>query len=316
MISIAMATYNGEKFLLEQVESILNQSYKDFELIVCDDCSKDNTLSLLNEFQKKDSRIHVFENETNLGFKKNFEKAVGLCKGDFIAFCDQDDIWTQNHLSVLVENINGKDLICGKAELVDTNGNSLGVSTSECFIPHAPSEDKDEVFEQLLYSNFVQGTACMISRNLVQYIFPIPDCVRFHDWWAASISCLHNGLCYVDEVVLKYRQHGSNVTTTKKYSPLDSIRMTLKNFADKNESLIADYKNIILYAEALKEKVSDEKNLHAIETSIQYYKNLIEGHRIKNIPNFFKNYKKIYWTRKPNFQLMIVRFIKIFILHM
>jgi glycosyltransferase involved in cell wall biosynthesis len=316
MISIAMATYNGVRFLAEQIDSIISQTYSDFELIVCDDCSKDNTFALLVEYQKKDRRIHVFENEVNLGFKKNFEKAVGLCKGDFIAFCDQDDIWTENHLEVLVKNIGNKDLICGKAELVDENGISLGVSTSECFIPHAPSDDKSEVFEQLLYSNFVQGTAAMISRNLVQYLFPIPDCVRFHDWWAASISCLHNGLTYVDEVVLKYRQHGTNVTTTKKYSPLESIVTSVKRVFKKSDKLLNDYKDIVTYGNALRDKVTDENNMKAIDISVKYYTNLIENHRIRNIPTFFEKYKKIYWTRKPTFSMKIIRFIKIFILHM
>ena len=92
MISIAMATYNGELFIREQLDSILTQTLSDWELIVCDDGSTDNTLSILQEYANNDSRIKIYQNETNLGFKRNFEKAIGLCSGEYIALCDQDDI--------------------------------------------------------------------------------------------------------------------------------------------------------------------------------------------------------------------------------
>ena len=101
MISIALASYNGSKYIREQLDSILEQTYQDFELIICDDCSTDNTWQILQEYAQKDSRIKVFENERNLGFKKNFEKAISLCNGKYIALSDQDDIWIDNHLEVL-----------------------------------------------------------------------------------------------------------------------------------------------------------------------------------------------------------------------
>lgn len=96
-----MATYNGEKYIREQIDSILTQSVQDFEIVVCDDCSSDSTVKILREYEKKDSRIKIFVNEKNLGFLKNFEKAVSLCSGEKIAFSDQDDIWTKDHLDVL-----------------------------------------------------------------------------------------------------------------------------------------------------------------------------------------------------------------------
>lgn len=125
MISIAMATYNGEKYLREQLDSILAQTIQDFELIVCDDCSTDSTVQILNEYVEKDSRIKVFVNAKNLGFRKNFEKAIGLCKGEYIALSDQDDIWMTEHLELLVDNIQNKDLIAGNSELIDSLGRSF-----------------------------------------------------------------------------------------------------------------------------------------------------------------------------------------------
>lgn len=123
MISIAMATYNGEKYLREQLDSILAQTVQDFELIVCDDCSTDLTMQILNEYAERDSRIKVFENEENLGFKKNFEKVIGLCSGNYIALSDQDDIWLPEHLEVLYKNIGEKSTSWGNSLLIDSNGN-------------------------------------------------------------------------------------------------------------------------------------------------------------------------------------------------
>ena len=91
MISIAMATYNGAKYLREQIDSILAQTIQDFELVVCDDCSSDDTWDILKQYSDADKRIKVFRNESNMGFKRNFEKAMSLCGGDYIALSDQDD---------------------------------------------------------------------------------------------------------------------------------------------------------------------------------------------------------------------------------
>ena len=85
LISIAMCTYNGERFLNEQISSILEQTYRNFELVIVDDNSKDNTINIIKEYQSKDNRIKLFQNNKNIGFLKNFEKAISLCRGDFIA---------------------------------------------------------------------------------------------------------------------------------------------------------------------------------------------------------------------------------------
>lgn len=108
MTGIAMTTYNGEKYLKEQIDSILNQTVSDFELIVCDDVSSDSTMDILNDYAEKDDRVHVFRNEENLGFLKNFEKAIRICLdrgAEYVALSDQDDVWTENHLEVLLNTI-------------------------------------------------------------------------------------------------------------------------------------------------------------------------------------------------------------------
>ena len=127
MISIAMATYNGEKYLKEQIDSILNQSIQEFELVVCDDCSTDNTWSMLEEYAQHDNRITIIENEKNLGVKHNFEKAISLTKGEFIAFSDQDDIWLKEKVEKSVEKLKKEDLdiVFTDLEVVDENLKTL-----------------------------------------------------------------------------------------------------------------------------------------------------------------------------------------------
>jgi glycosyltransferase involved in cell wall biosynthesis len=91
LVSIAMTTYNGEKFLIKQLDSLVNQTYHNIEIIIVDDCSSDKTLNILNQYSKENSNIQILANEKNIGLHNNFEKALKHCKGDYIALCDQDD---------------------------------------------------------------------------------------------------------------------------------------------------------------------------------------------------------------------------------
>ena len=120
MLSIAMTTYNGSKYLQKQLDSILNQSYSDFELVICDDCSIDDTFEILKIYEKRDSRIKIFKNNENIGFSKNFEKTISLCKFDYIALADQDDIWKENHLELLLSNLNDSSASVGNADIMNS----------------------------------------------------------------------------------------------------------------------------------------------------------------------------------------------------
>lgn len=309
MISIAMATYNGAEFVAEQIESILVQTYTDFELIISDDCSNDNTVEILKKYASKDKRIKVIVNENNLGFKKNFEKLLPLCKGDYIAFCDQDDIWTLDHLEILINEIKDKDLVCGNAELIDRNGNKMNLTTYECLSNFNLSEKNEEVFKKLLYGNFAQGTAMMITKALAQKIIPIPNAIKYHDWWAASIASLNNGCVYTNKKVLFYRQHATNQTITKKYKIFASI----KNALQQRKIIKNEYNQKIEYAAELEKHTSAPAFISSIKETQNYYSALLNN-PIKAISLFKKNYSDIYWVRNPSKKLFLLRFIKVFIL--
>ena len=309
MISIAMATYNGAEFVAEQIESILEQTYTDFELIISDDCSIDNTVEILKQYALKDKRIKIIVNENNIGFKKNFEKLISLCKGDYIAFCDQDDIWTLDHLEILLNEIKDKDLVCGNAELIDKAGNKMNLTTYECLSQFSFPHTNEILFQKLLYGNFAQGTAMMISKRISNQIVPIPSCCPYHDWWAASIACLNKGCAYTEKTVLYYRQHGTNLTVTKKYKIIDSI----KNALHQREKMKEEYKQKIEYATELEYRTSNPTFLNSIIESKKYYSALLHN-PYKAISLFNKNFSNIYWVRNPSKKLYWLRFIKVFIL--
>jgi glycosyltransferase involved in cell wall biosynthesis len=105
LVSIAMCTYNGAKFMAKQLESIINQTYKNLEIVIVDDRSTDDTVAIVEQFAKNDERIKFYQNETNLGFNKNFEKAVNLTTGDYISISDQDDIWLPTKIEDLLNAI-------------------------------------------------------------------------------------------------------------------------------------------------------------------------------------------------------------------
>ena len=213
MISIVMTTCNGEKYLKEQIDSMLEQNFSDFELIICDDCSTDSTYSILKEYDQKDNRIKLHFNKTNLGFKKNFEQALHFCSGEFVAFADQDDVWTKNHLEALLSCIGEHDIACSNSVLVDENLESLNTDMKTvCHFTSIP-KDKAELFFYFLFgNNFVQGTASLMKRDFLLKCLPIPEFVMFHDYWFGINAAVCNGLIYLEDSTLFYRQHGNNIT--------------------------------------------------------------------------------------------------------
>lgn len=261
IISVAMATYNGEKYIEEQIESILNQTYVDFELIIRDDCSTDSTYKILNEFAIKDRRIVVKRNNINIGFKKNFELLIDDCNGKYIAFADQDDIWEKNHIEILFSIIGNKDVACGNSLLVDQYNNSLGFTMKEV-VGMEHEIDSERICWRLFFDNFVQGSAMLVRKELCDKYLPVPNIVKFHDYWLALVASLKNGVAYTPEIILRYRQHGNNVTNNIKSSIVREAYNAINGFNKKHFLRQAE---ILL---CLKKSIG---NNQAIEGSYKFY---------------------------------------------
>ena len=304
MISIALATYNGSKFIRKQLESILAQSMGNFEAIVCDDCSTDNTLQILQEYASKDSRFKIFKNQKNLGFKKNFEHIFSLCKGDYIACCDQDDIWEPNHLEVLYNNIGKNDCIGADALLVDADLTSLNKTLSQSMDVHIIPNTNIQLFNRECFYNLIQGTACLFSKRLLQYIIPFPKGIKFHDHWIALNACIHNGCKYKPQKILLYRCHSQNITGYKEFKLLHALQTIMQ--ASKFRATI--YQHNLAMLQAILPYITDKNQQNIAKDAIIFFKNLAENKkRFRSTLFYIKKYESITLCPRRKWKLFFYR---------
>jgi glycosyltransferase involved in cell wall biosynthesis len=218
-ISIAMATYNGAKYLLEQLESFVNQERQPDELVVCDDGSTDDTLSILKKFSTSAPFIvKIFANEKQLGYGQNFGRALSLCTGDLIFLSDQDDVWLKDKIQTVVDlakRNSHAQLFMNDAEIVGRDLVSTGL-TKLGQIRSAGLPD----------SNFVMGCCMAIRKDFLKYLLPVPCQFKGHDDW---LSIFGEGLqCrrVFEQPLQLYRRHEKNtsnnlVNNTKKLNRVD-----------------------------------------------------------------------------------------------
>lgn len=205
-ISVALCTYNGERYLAEQLDSILDQRDVDLDVIAIDDASTDGTWNLLQARSRSDARLQVHRNANNLGVVANFERALRLCRGDFIALSDQDDVWHPDKLRILVDAIGDRDLAYCDADLIDAQGRSLGLRTSGT---RRMVQGREPL--AFAFHNCVSGHAILLRRPLLESALPMPS-VRFHDWWLAFVAASRGGIVYVDRPLVRFRQHPGSQT--------------------------------------------------------------------------------------------------------
>lgn len=287
-----MATYNGAAYLKEQLDSILNQTLPASEIVVCDDCSTDNTWSILSEYAKKYTCFKIVRNEKNMGFLRNFEKAISLCSGDYIALSDQDDIWLPSHLQVLLEGLKNKILAVGDAELIDSHGNKLGYKLSYCEnLDFIPEDDLQKAYFILFYQNPYQGASMMFRRTFLKKALPIPEGVICHDIWFGLLACFHGGFQPLEETVTMYRRHNKALAGDKRRkSRLKTlVSHLLFNRTNHRSKMVS----------AIKYRINNlsKEQLNLIQDAEKYYnrKKNFSG-RVINLVFDLKNYKLIYGT--------------------
>ena len=211
LVSIAMATYNGEKFLKEQLDSIVNQTYKNLEIIICDDCSTDSTIDIIKDFQKRDRRIKLYQNEKQLGVLKNFEKAISLCSGEYIAISDQDDIWIANKIETMLSEIGDNILIYHDDSLIDEKGDLI----CESFYEFYNETPYPTIKNYYYYYYCISGHSLMFKNNLIKKILPIPIEAEFYDWWIGVNALAYGNIKYIPLQLVKWRAHSTNSAISK-----------------------------------------------------------------------------------------------------
>ena len=229
LVSVAMATYNGERFLRQQLDSVIEQTYKNLEVIVTDDGSTDQTLAILEEYSHKFG-LKYWRNENNLGYARNFERAASLCGGDYIAFCDQDDAWFPRKIETLLNEIGEYSLIYSDATLIDEQNNVLAKSYREYVnLPRLTGKP----FKELIFSCYVRGFQMLFTRALLKAALPMPSDIT-HDDWLCILATRMNGMKFLDTPLVAYRQHGRNVTgILASYSMAREFFGVLKNITNR-----------------------------------------------------------------------------------
>lgn len=203
LVSIALCTYNGALYLREQLDSLTAQQDVALEIVAVDDGSRDQTRAILREYAALDSRIRCFDNERNLGPTVSFERAMSLCRGEFIAPCDQDDIWHPGKLGRLLAAIGEYDLAYCDSEFVDAQGHASGRRISDGRTMIAGTNPI-----AFLFANSVSGHAMLLRRDLFERARPFPANV-YHDWWLALCAAGREGIEYLDEPLVHFRRHES-----------------------------------------------------------------------------------------------------------
>lgn len=216
MISIALACYNGEEFIKDQIFSILNQSVKDLELIICDDKSTDNTINIIQNIN--DNRIKLHLNNSQLGVVKNFEKAISLCSGDYIALSDQDDVWFEKKLEKQLNQYiierekypSGPILLYHDLILVDKDLRLLEDSFWKLYKISNFSLSKN------LFDNHITGCTTFFDKSTSKYFLPFISAEILHDHSMSIITNCFGKNIEMKDKLIKFRRHQNNSTSTNK----------------------------------------------------------------------------------------------------
>lgn len=282
LVSVVMCTFNGEKYLRPQLDSILAQSWKNIELIISDDASTDNTVQLLEEYRKKDDRIKILLNTANLGYNRNFEKAFAAAAAAIIAISDQDDIWEQNKIEMMMKNWPGDALFCFSLS---------GTFYNDDFSGRRPAPDVQygpvTRSYQLVFSSPVHGHASMFKKELLQDCSPFPSDI-YYDWWLSMYAVRKAPLGCLPETLTWHRRHDDNSSRNI---------LSIKDREEKNRQLREQF------VHALETYLSRTGIRQEEDRFLQHYCSLLkkmDGHRF-SFPMFFyilKHRKKIFHYKK------------------
>ena len=315
-VDILLATYNGEKYLKELIDSILNQTYKNIKLIISDDCSKDSTRKILEEYEKQDERVEVYYQPQNLGYVKNFEFLLKQVKSNLYMLADQDDVWLPEKIEKSVETIEREnaDLVFGDLEVVDKDLKTIYPSFNDFMLLSRKIKKYIKSYKLNYLYNCVTGCTVIAKSKFISKLLPIPANSKYfiHDHWLGIIMSIYGKVVYMPEKYIKYRQHGNNQVGTNKishkFTKLTQVRELFINvklgvfgtYVENNDRFPKEIQELNQKAFDYFNMLKDKKNfnfkgwktfheLYKTETKIYYIENFI----IMNLPLIGKGLFKI-----------------------
>ncbi|MCC5797762.1 MAG: glycosyltransferase family 2 protein [Methylophaga sp.] len=322
-VSVVLASFNGQDFIKKQLESILNQTHTNLEVLVVDDGSSDKTTEIIKEFLLKDERVHFFPAAKNHGLVKNFERGLKLAKGEFIALADQDDIFDkykiEKQLSAIIDDAKA-DMVITDLELIDENDRKLAESM---WMFQGIAPEKTSPFRRLCIDNYVTGCSSLFSRRLLEHASPFPSGLKIHDQWLAVVAARKDGggIKILNEQLTQYRQHNRNLIGAKRSNKLSWCDVGSKLFSlnelkviRENSSKIFDEKRIRIISFFERSELFDEDELTYLKSLEELFFNFsIESNnrslkRISLMPKavYFSFYARSFWQTLFRFVILLV----------
>ena len=272
-ICILLSTHNGELFLEELVSSLRSQTNQQFDLLCLDDASTDGTLALLEKLN-----IHYNQNNDNKGIKYNINKllkiAVNQLQYDYFMFCDQDDIWNTNKIEITLQKMKKIEkespdlpiLLHSDLEVVDKDLRTI----EESFWHFANLNPSCNAFHRLLMQNTITGCTVMINRKLAELALPISNDVIMHDWWLGLVASKFGKIAYINEALVRYRQHGKNSIGAVKFNILKKYR----------------------------ESIDFEKHIKQAKVFLTQYRSYLSKNSIRMLEDFTQIESQSYWQKR------------------
>lgn len=218
-VSVVMATYNGERYLKEQIASVLSELQPGDELIVVDDASQDGTSGLLATVAWP--TLHIVKNPCNVGVLRTFERGLMLARGDVVFLCDQDDIWLPGKRAAFVSAFAADTrtlVVVSDAQLIDASG----AMSAPSFMA-TRGGFKGDLISTVVRNRYL-GCAMALRREVLTAALPIPRFVPMHDMWLGAVACVAGRVHYIASPFLQYRRHGSNVSPSTRQGWLKMLR--------------------------------------------------------------------------------------------
>jgi len=292
-IDIVLATYNGQEYIQEQIDSIINnEDYQQFvkRFIIIDDCSTDNTLELITQYANLHSEIEVYQNSSQLGVIKNFEKGMNYTTSEYIMLSDQDDVWLSSKIikslaaMLHLEKSQPEQpcLVFSDKEVVNASLNRIHASYFQLKkIPPQWYENLDNLLQQ----NMISGCTMLFNRALLEKALPIPHNCFMHDWWLVLFAKAYGEIALINEPLVKYRQHAHNqigVGAVSWWKRLINIVSLVNKFQNR-------YLKIITQAQLFYKQAA---------LDLPDYKVVEQDFVIKNILNMSKKQRIKAWKNK------------------
>lgn len=303
MISVVMATYNGEKYLREQLDSILAQSKKVDEIIVVDDCSSDGTVRILNEYKcKHKSLFRIYINKINDGYIKTFYSAIDKSEGDFIFLSDQDDIWNPDKVKKMIEVIELKsyDVLVSNYSLIDKNGNRIYEHFGLRNNVRLKNISNINIKSVINY-NLSMGCTMVMTKKfkniLSKNINFLRDLKLPHDWAINIIASNKGTLGYFNKKLIFYRLHDKNTIGLKRANNIKNRINDYRNIIVQKQEMIVIIRNI---------ENSTSENIHFINDEIISYQERINYLENKNLINYCRMVIQTHLLKYANIKTILL----------